>query len=112
MRVYGKHHLAWRGDRLMVRIGGRAAPSVELVPDGCGMWRVRCADGSLTDRLNRARAREAAWTTLLAGLNAGRTPAGSLTGALNRGEPTRGSPARANRASEAEHRFLPVGVSA
>lgn len=70
-RVYANEDLEWRGNRLTARDGGRRAPSVEIVADTDWprMYRIKLPDGSLTDMLNRARARDAARSILLAILN-------------------------------------------
>ena len=70
-RVYANEELEWRGNRLIARDAGRRAPSVEINPDANwpGMWRLKRPDGSVTDMLNRARARDAARSILLAILN-------------------------------------------
>jgi hypothetical protein len=71
LRVYANEDLEWRGNRLTTRDGGRRAPSVEIIPDTDWprMYRIKLPDGSLTDMLNRARARDAARSILLAVLN-------------------------------------------
>jgi hypothetical protein len=67
MQKYDNSDLTWRGERLVLRAGGRAGPAVEVVPDDTypGMWRIRTPDGSLSDMLNRTRARDAARSILL-----------------------------------------------
>ena len=57
MRIYATNELAWKGDRLQ---GGGL--HVDLVPDSKwpGMWRVKRQDGTFSDMVNRARARDAA----------------------------------------------------
>jgi hypothetical protein len=59
-RIYGNRDLEWCGDALC-RIGSRT-PIVTVVPDEQypQMWRVRRSDGSLTDMVNKTRARDAA----------------------------------------------------
>ena len=59
-RFYAARELEWKGNRLIV--GGRNDPSAGIVPDDHwpGMWRVKRPDGSLTDMVNRSRARDAA----------------------------------------------------
>lgn len=71
MRIFAASELVWRGDRLTVQGGGRASPSVDVVPDGAysGMWRIRLPDGTQTDMVNRTRARDAARSILLGRLN-------------------------------------------
>jgi hypothetical protein len=72
MRSYSNSELTWRGDRLALKGGGRASPAVEIVPDDSypSMWRIRTRDGSLSDMVNRTRARDAARSILLGILNA------------------------------------------
>jgi hypothetical protein len=67
MQKYDNADLTWRGDRLALKAGGRAGPAVEIVPDSTypGMWRIKTPDGSLSDMLNRTRARDAARSILL-----------------------------------------------
>jgi hypothetical protein len=50
----------WKGDNLV--LNGRKTPLVSIVEDDKyrEMWRVRRPDGSLTDMVNRARAKDAA----------------------------------------------------
>jgi hypothetical protein len=76
MQKYDNSDLTWRGERLVLRAGGRAGPVVELVPDSTypGMWRIRTPDGSLSDMLNRTRARDAARSILLGLLRQRLTP--------------------------------------
>ena len=72
--------LVWRGDRLVLRSGGRGGLYVEVVADATypGMFRVRLPDGELTDMVNRTRARDAAAAILLSILNSRKTrPAAS-----------------------------------
>ena len=78
MRSYANCELVWRGDRLALKSGRRASPAVEIVPDDSypGMWRVRTPDGSLSDMVNRARARDATRSILLGILNAQETASG------------------------------------
>jgi hypothetical protein len=78
MRSYANCELVWRGDRLALKSGRRAFPAVEIVPDDSfpGMWRVRKQDGSLSDMVNRTRARDAARSILLGILNAQETASG------------------------------------
>jgi len=71
MRSYANSELIWRGDRLALKGGRRGSPAVEIVPDDSypGMWRIRMEDGSLSDMVNRTRARDAARSILLGILN-------------------------------------------
>jgi hypothetical protein len=72
MRSYANSELIWRGDRLALKGGRRASPAVEIVPGDSypSMWRIRTRDGSLSDMVNRTRARDAARSILLGILNA------------------------------------------
>ena len=87
-----KRHLEWRGDRLVLKGGGRGSLFVELVRDVTypSMWRVRLPDGSLTDMVNRTRAKDAACALLLAHLRQARdsleAPPASFAGATLVGE--------------------------
>ena len=76
-RVYATCELEWKGDRLLVQGGGRHSPSVEVFPDQDwpGMWRIRRPDGTVTDIVNRSRARDAAKAILIAVLNSQETGA-------------------------------------
>jgi hypothetical protein len=78
MRSYANSELIWCGDRLALKGGRRGSPAVEIVPDDSypGMWRVRKQDGSLSDMVNRTRARDAARSILLGILNAQETASG------------------------------------
>ena len=78
MRTYANSELTWRGYRLALKGGGRVSPAVEIVPEDRypGMWRIRTQDGSLSDMVNRARARDAARSILLGILNAQETASG------------------------------------
>lgn len=69
-RVYANDAFEWRENRLGVRGDWRGSPSVEIVPDERypDMWRVRLTDGTLTDMVNRTRARDAARAILRAAL--------------------------------------------
>jgi hypothetical protein len=80
---YKNRDLTWKGNRLVVNGGGRSAPSAEIIPDAnyLGMFRVKCPDGSVTDMVNRARAREAARSILLGVLNPSIGRAGDALGA-------------------------------
>lgn len=70
-RVYASKELEWVGRWLVVRGAGKKSPQIEIVPDEKypGMWRVRKLDGTLTDMVNRTRARDAARAILLYALN-------------------------------------------
>ena len=73
--MYDTKDVAWKGNRLMPLVGGRKAPSVDIIADARwpGMWRVKRPDGTMTDMANHTRARDAAKTILLAVLNARET---------------------------------------
>lgn len=77
-RVYSGTALIWEGDRLLVRGGDDQSLMAEIVPDDRwpGMFRVRRPDSSLTDMVNRTRARDAAKSVLLAILNSEETDSG------------------------------------
>jgi hypothetical protein len=74
--MYDSKDLEWKGNRLTVLSRGRNSPAVEIIPDAQwpGMWRVKRPDGSVTDMVNRSRARDAAKAILLGVLNARETP--------------------------------------
>jgi hypothetical protein len=59
MRKDGSERIEWRGDRLCL-IGQRQT-IVSIEPDATypQMWRVRYPDGSLSDMVNKTRARDA-----------------------------------------------------
>jgi hypothetical protein len=78
MRSYANSELTWRGDRLALKSGSRASPAVEIVPDDSypNMWRIRKQDGSLSEMVNRTRARDAARSILIGILNAQETASG------------------------------------
>ena len=78
-RVYAAKGLKWKGNRLVVQAGGRHSPVAVIVPDTRwpGMWRVQRPDGTVTDMVNLARARDAARTILLAALNCQETAPGA-----------------------------------
>jgi hypothetical protein len=73
--MHDNSDLIWRGDRLQLKGCGRASRAVEIMPDGIypGMWRIKMPDGSLSDMLNRTRARDAARSILLGILRRGLT---------------------------------------
>ena len=66
----------WKGDRLYL---GRKLSGYEVIADERwpGMWRVRRPDGSLSDMVNRSRAKDAALTMLDRDLRAGESPPGA-----------------------------------
>jgi len=78
-RVYAAKGLEWKANRLVVQGGGRHSPVAVIVPDTRwpGMWRVQRPDGTVTDMVNLARARDAARTILLAALNCQETAPGA-----------------------------------
>jgi hypothetical protein len=59
----------WDGDQLRLRKRGRVIASIEPDPDWPGLWRVGLPDGSLSDMVNRTRAKDAARSLALAALN-------------------------------------------
>ena len=67
-RMYASDELAWDGDDLRL---GRGRKLVSIVQDEKypQMWRVRRPDGTLTDMVNRTRAKDAAIAYGLAILN-------------------------------------------
>ena len=70
MKTWGRHCLTWRGHQLF-RHGVRA-PIAQIEPDEThpGMWRFRLLPGGASsDMVNLARAKDAAATLVLAGLN-------------------------------------------
>jgi len=60
MTTWGFH---WKGDQLYCGSGNRHVP-VSIEPDATypGMWRIRRSDGTLSDMVNRTRAKDAAET--------------------------------------------------
>ena len=80
MQKHDNFDLIWRGDRLALRGAGRTSPIVELIPDATcpGMWRIKTPDGSLSDMVNRARARDAGRSILLGILRQRQTPSEAL----------------------------------
>ena len=78
MRSYANSELIWRGDRLTLKGGRRGSPAVEIVPNDSypGMWRVRKQDSSLSDMVNRTRARDGARSILLGILSGQETASG------------------------------------
>jgi len=67
-RVYSTQQLEWRGDELHLRTGRKL---LSIVADAKypQMWRVRYPDGTLTDMVNRTRAKDAACALALRILN-------------------------------------------
>jgi hypothetical protein len=66
--MLARHHLQWNGSKLC--FGNRVVASIEPDAKYPSMWRVRLPDGTLSDMLNRTRARDAARSLALAQLNA------------------------------------------
>ena len=68
--VFANVDLSWRGYALHAM--GRRGHVVSIEPDEKypGMWRIRQPDGSLSDMVNKARARDAARSIALQFLNA------------------------------------------
>jgi hypothetical protein len=73
-RVYGRGELVWEGNNLRL---GRGRKLSEIVQDSKypNMWRVRHPNGSLSDMVNRTRAKDAAVTVAIMILNGQETPA-------------------------------------
>ena len=69
----GHKELAWNWQGPRLYIGTKTVAAI--VPDAvyAGMWRVRRADGSLSDMSNITRARDAAMAMVLRELNTGKT---------------------------------------
>jgi hypothetical protein len=57
----------WKGEQLFYQ--GRPLASVEPDKDWPGMWRVRMADGHVTDMVNLTRAKDAALSLASAALD-------------------------------------------
>jgi hypothetical protein len=70
---YDTNDLKWNktADGYALRLGRSRKALVEVVPDAKwpDMWRVRKADGTLTDMVNLTRAKDAALSIALATLN-------------------------------------------
>jgi len=66
-RDYRCKDLDWKGDRLC--LGSRSIITIERDGTYPAMWRVRKPTGTLTDMVNRARAKDAAYGYALAELN-------------------------------------------
>ena len=58
MKRLGHSDVSWRGDSLY--LAKRKAGSIVEDDRYPGMWRVRMSDGSLSDMVNRTRAKDAA----------------------------------------------------
>jgi hypothetical protein len=65
MRTWARQALAWKGNNL--HVGGKGKPVLAIEPDAWwpSMWRVKYQDGSLSDRVNLSRARDAAMSIAL-----------------------------------------------
>jgi|KBSMisStaDraftv2_1062788.scaffolds.fasta_scaffold74570_4 hypothetical protein len=79
MSISGKW--LWKGDRLWLngRFSGFSVVVDERYPQ---MWRVRRPDGSLSDMVNRTRAKDAALAMLDRAQRGGQTPAGAAPARL------------------------------
>ena len=70
---YATPELKWRkaDDGYTLHLGRTKKPLLSVVPDAVypAMWRVRRADGSLSDLVNLSRAKDAALSLALAILN-------------------------------------------
>ena len=64
---FGGHELVWDG--LKLRLGARVMATIEPDANWPGMWRVRFG-GMLSDMANLSRAKDAAISIVLRGLNA------------------------------------------
>jgi hypothetical protein len=74
MRYYSADELEWVGD--VLHLGkGRALVTIEPDVQWPKMWRVRLPDGSLTDMVNRVRAKDAACSIALSMFNQRRAAA-------------------------------------
>lgn len=70
MKIWGRHCLTWKGNRLFRH--GKRTPVALIEPDKNypGMWRFRLLpDGELSDMVNLPRANDAAVAVVLAMLN-------------------------------------------
>jgi hypothetical protein len=67
-RIYGYQDIEWEGQRLRLSTG-RLLATVEPDRNWAGMYRVRLPNGHLTDMVNLARAKDAAISLALSGLN-------------------------------------------
>lgn len=58
MRKYASKEFFWKDDNLFLM--GRKTPILKIEPDKTypEMWRLRLADGTLTDMVNRMRAKD------------------------------------------------------
>ena len=67
--MHGRKELEWKGDDL--HIWGSKGVQISIVRDTkySNMWRVKLFDGTLTDMVNRTRAKDAAELILLKKLN-------------------------------------------
>jgi len=67
-RIYGLQDIRWEGHRLRL-LTGQLLATVEPDTQWAGMYRVRLPNGHLTDMVNLARAKDAAVSLALFGLN-------------------------------------------
>ena len=67
-RIYGHQDTNWDGHRLRLSTG-RLLATVEPDAQWAGMYRVRLPSGHLTDIVNLTRAKDAAVSLALSGLN-------------------------------------------
>lgn len=74
MRIYRSKDFVWKNNHLYGK--GRAESLVSVVQDWkyTTMWRVRTSDGALSDQVNLTRAKDAAVSIVLRGLNTQETP--------------------------------------
>jgi hypothetical protein len=66
--IYGAEDTRWEGRRLRLA-SGRLLATIEPDAQWAGLYRTRFPDGRLTDLLNLTRAKDAAVSLALAGLN-------------------------------------------
>jgi hypothetical protein len=78
-RVYSSQSLTWDGD--VLRLNSREVARVEPDITYPAMWRVRLPNGSVSDMVNRTRAKDAAQYLALATLNRSSEAQGSHSGA-------------------------------
>jgi hypothetical protein len=67
--MIGRNKLAWKGDDLYREGSSKALASIERDSTYPDMWRVRKANGTLSDMTNRTRAKDAAESMVLSILN-------------------------------------------
>jgi hypothetical protein len=80
MRIYAKHELQWRGNKLC--LGKRVIVNIEQDEKYPTMWRIRWPSGRLSDMMNLTRARDAARSVALSILNGSRNQTGEAARVL------------------------------